>query len=276
MDKKEIDYIGMAQYFNMSERTLRRWENEKAMKFEIMLDEFIDQQKTELPSSNAKIVVVVSQKGGVGKTTISDSLGFYLGDAVILNLDLSQPSKGINACNTIDYVDYYSDDSNVGLMDDILEKAGKQYRYIIIDTPGEVTPEVGEAVLKSNKFIIPMTIGKRAREKTRMTLETFFGKGSSLKGNFKIHFVFNAYKNDKKRDIALEHFQEMFEDFTPSKDITIEAAIGTLDHSDAMSTAEEEGKSIFSLASENKGAYRSILGKIQDLCTQMENHLELQ
>lgn len=276
--KQQIDYVGMAQYFGMSERNIRRWENEKAIKFKIMFDEYIEQSSKEEVNGNLEIIIVASQKGGVGKTTISDSLGYYLGDSVILNLDLSQSSGNINACPTIDYIHYLAEanEEDTELMNNIIAEQSKRYRYMIIDTPGEVTPEVGEAIFKSKKFIIPMTIGKRAREKTRMTLETLFGKGSQLKGIFKIYFVFNAYKNEKKRDFAVQKFMEMYNEFVPSEDISIEADVGTLDHSDAMSTAEEEGKSIFSLAENNRGAYRSILWKIQQLCSNIENHLELQ
>lgn len=270
----DIDYKKMGAYLNKSARTLERWEKEKPTKFALMLAGYLDEIENEtkhLALTTTEVIVVASLKGGVGKSTVSDSLAVYLGDSVVLNLDISQETKDINACDTIDYINL------VGKLTipQIIEKLSTKYRYIIVDTPGDVTPEVQEAISLSTQIIIPMTIGKRAREKTKKTLETFFGNGSEMRGDYKIFFFFNAYINKTKRDQQAIKFKEMYKKFTCGEGITIESKVGSLDYSDAISTAEEEGKSIFKMAEENKGAYKSVLGKLSNLCVKIENHLEI-
>ena len=265
-----INYEGMGVYYNKSPRALRRWEKDKPQKFELMLNEYNMQKEIEFDETN-KIVVVLSQKGGVGKTTIADALGYYLGDSVILNVDLSQNTKDINSCETVDYIDVMHKHK----IKEIVKQLSKHYRHIIIDTPGDLTDEVKEALNLSNKIIIPMTIGKKTRVKTESTLETFFGEGSEFSGVYNIFFFFNAYVNKKKRDIATNKFLEMFKSMKFASNIEIKPKLSSLDYSDAIFTAEEEGKSIFALADKNKVAYKSILIKINKLCSSIENHLEL-
>ena len=235
----------------------------------LIQEEFLEESETTLTSNESNIIVVANFKGGVGKSTTSDSLGYHLGDSVILNLDLSQPSAEINACYTVDYInliDKYS-------INEVVKSLSEKYKNIIIDTPGENTNEVYEAIKLANKIVIPMTIGKRSRVKTQKTLETFFGEGTELSGDYKIYFFFNAYANKKKRDIAKEKFTEMYKEFKTDESVKIFSKLGTLDHSDAISTAEEEGKSIFALAKEKPNVYKSILSKMNILCTNIENHL---
>jgi len=265
-----INYEGMGIYFNKSPRALRRWEKDKPQKFELMLNEYNIQREIEF-DEQSEIIVALSQKGGVGKTTIADALGYYLGDSVILNVDLSQNTKDINSCVTVDYINIM----HKYKIKEIVKRLSKKYRYIIIDTPGDLTDEVKEALSLSKKIIIPMTIGKKTRVKTESTLETFFGEGSESSGIYNIFFFFNAYINKKKREIATNKFLEMFSNMKFASGIEIKPKLGSLDYSDAIFTAEEEGKSIFALADENKGAYKSILIKMNKLCSSIENHLNL-
>ena len=266
-----IDYEGMGVYFNKSSRALRRWEKDKPEKFNLMLNEYTMDNEIELDETVSDVIVVLSQKGGVGKSTIADALGYYLGDSVILNVDLSQNTKDINSCETVDYIDVMHKYD----IEEMVKQLSKHYRQIIIDTPGDLTDEVKEALKLSKKIIIPMTIGKKTRVKTESTLETFFGDGSESFGEYNIFFFFNAYINKKKREIATKKFLEMYNSMKFSSGIVIKPKLGSLDYSDAIFTAEEEGKSIFILADENKGAYKSILMKLNKLCSSIENHLEL-
>ena len=187
---QKIDFDKMAEYYTMSSRTLMRWRDDKPQKFELMLDEYNSHQNTEAKQeqSRAEVVVVANFKGGVGKSTMSENYAVFLGDAAILNLDFSQPSAEINSCDTYDYAKYIEKYS----IQDLINELSSKYKYIVIDTPGEVTPEVYEALKLTRKIIIPMTIGKRAREKTEITLKTFFGNGTELdEGEYKIYFLFN-------------------------------------------------------------------------------------
>lgn len=270
----KIDYEGMGSYYGKSARTMMRYEEDKPQKFQMMLEEYLQQLEPTDSSKNnseSEVIVFASLKGGVGKSTMSDSFGYYLDESVVLNLDISQPSKNINSCPTLDYINYIGKHT-VG---ELVQELSKKYKYIIIDTPGEVTSEVLEAVALTNKVVIPMTIGKRAREKTEKTLEAFFGTGAKGSGEYKIYFLFNISSNRKKRDESVFKFKEMYGAFVPDANIKIKAALGAMDYSDAISTAEEEGQSVFSLAETNRLAYKSVLAKITKVCGQIEKHFEL-
>lgn len=277
MEKK--DYVEMAKYFGTSEKSLKRWEKEKPAKFDFMKEEFMEQlNRTQEENINSKIIIVMSHKGGVGKSTVSDAFAAYLGDSVVFNLDISQPSKHVNSTDTVDYIELMD---KISIMD-ILKKLSTQYKYIIVDTPGEIMPEVQEIIKISSSLglgsniIMPMTIGKRSRVDTINTLEAYFENGSDLQGKFNIYFLFNIVVNKKKRKVSAENFLNAFNNFKADKNVEIIPKLGSFDYSDAIVTAEEEGKSIFTLATENRAAYSSVLGKISGLCSNIEEHFQLQ
>ncbi|MGD9970136.1 MAG: ParA family protein [Sulfuricurvum sp.] len=270
-----VDYKGMSEYFLKSERTLRRWEIEKPEKFELMLAEYEksttcqDGQTDTLP---ATVMAAVSLKGGVGKSTIASALANYLDDSVvILNLDLAQSASQVNSCTTIDYVDYIEEHS----VDEMIESLAKEYKFVIIDTPGDPTQEVFDALRHATKLIIPMTVGKRTRQATESTLETFFGEATPLNGLYEVFFFLNAYTDKKKRDEAAVLFKEAYAAFKPSENIKIKPKLGALDASNAIATSEETGKSIFQLVQENKLAYGMAAKKLAALCSQIEEHFGL-
>jgi len=265
-----IDYSEMASFFNKSERTLRRWETEKTEIFKMMLEEYLA-QKAKQTNSGGVIIATISLKGGVGKSTISDAFGFYIDDSVILNLDFAQPATQVNACPTIDYIDHMEEKS----LAEIIEELSRKYRYVIIDTPGDPTAEVLEALKYATKIIIPMTVGKRTRQATEATLHTFFGEGTELLGPYDVFFLFNAYTDKKKRDDAAALFKEAYEEFKPYAGVKLNPKLGALDASNAISTAEESGKSIFQMVKENKTAYATAAKKMTALCAQIEEHFKL-
>lgn len=271
-----IDYKGMSEYFLKSERTLRRWEEEKPEKFGLMVAEY---EKTvgkkdnrEEGKGNSTIIAAISLKGGVGKSTIASALANFLDDSVvILNLDLAQPASQINSCDTVDYVEYIEEHS----VAEMLNELSKNYKYIIVDTPGDPTQEVFEALQHTTKLIVPMTVGKRTRQATESTLETFFGDSTPLSGAFDVFFFFNAYNDKKKRDEAAQLFKDAYSAFKPSGTVKLRPKLGALDASNAIATSEETGKSIFQLVQENKLAYGMAAKKLAALCTQIEDHFGL-
>jgi MinD-like ATPase involved in chromosome partitioning or flagellar assembly len=265
-----VDYSGMAFFFNKSERTLRRWENEKPEIFNMMMEQYAAQEAKE-SNNNSIVIATVSLKGGVGKSTISDAFGFYMDDSIILNLDLAQPASQVNACPTIDYVDHIENKS----VEEIIQELSQKYRYVIIDTPGDPTAEVFEALKYASKLIIPMTVGKRTRQATESTLHTFFGEGTALTGAYDVFFLFNAYTDKKKRDEAAALFKEAYEEFKPYAAVKLNPKLGALDASNAISTAEESGKSIFQMVQENRTAYATAAKKMTVLCNQIEEHFKL-
>ncbi|MDD4969851.1 MAG: ParA family protein [Paludibacter sp.] len=270
---KDIDFAGMAEYFIKSERTLRRWATEKESKFAIMLEEYQKHvtAKEDKKDANSTIVVTLSFKGGVGKSTISDALGFYLDDTIVLNSDLGQPASKINACPTVDYADVMNEKTII----ELIEELSQEYRYIIVDTPGELNSDVLEVLKITNKLIIPMTIGARAIEATTSTLMTFFGDGSDLEGKYDVYFFFNNCTDRQKRAEAIDDFKKAYSSFQPKKGLELRAKLGAFDSSKAISTAENTGKSIFQLDRENRSAYKTVTKKLTSLCAQIEEHLGL-
>ncbi|MDD5407151.1 MAG: hypothetical protein PHE73_09460, partial [Sulfurovaceae bacterium] len=244
-------------------------------KFDIMLNEYLIYfgTVTEPPLQGCSSIVIasLSLKGGVGKSTISDIFGYYLDDTVILNIDIAQPASKVNSCITIDYVDYMNEKS----VEELINELSSQYRYIIIDTPGDPTKEVLETLRLATKLIIPMTIGKRTRVTTEATLETFFGEDTVLRGNYDVFFFFNAYTDRKKRDEAAKYFNETYDTFKSSSEIQLRPKLGALDASNAIYTSEQSGKSIFELVTENALAYGPAAKKINSLCAQIEEHFGL-
>lgn len=272
-EEVKIDFEKMAESFNKSERTLRRWAESKEAKFEVMLEEFLMRNATNKDNiaEDGTVIVTLSFKGGVGKSTISDAFGYYLDDTVILNLDLGQPAAKINACPTVDFIDVMNEKSVAELIEELLQS----YRYIIVDTPGELNSDVLDILRVANKLIIPMTIAARSIEATKSTLMTFFGEGSELEGKYDVYFFFNNCTDRQKRQEAIEDFTKAFNEFKPKEGLELRAKLGAFDSSNAISTAENTGKSIFQLDQENKTAYRTVTKKLTALCAQIENHLKL-
>lgn len=275
MGNTEIDYEKIAAYFSKSERTFRRWEKEKPSRFKMYVANYM--RENELSSENDCVIMMTAAfKGGVGKSTVADALGYYLDETIILNVDIAQSAKKINACPTIDYADMYDIP-----ISEVIDDLSSKYRYIIIDTPGDYTTETQNALPYVQKFIIPMNAGKRSRDAIETTLHTFFGEGSILSGDIPVFFFFNQFtekeknKEEKSAYHAANQFKKMFSEFSPSENIKLSAKLSTLGNSLTVETAEERGMSIKQLAEENANAYRSASAKINGLCKSIETFFDL-
>lgn len=269
MSNEIIDYELMGQHFGKSSRTMRRIEQDNPGKFEIMAEKF----KLETAEKRGtQIIAGISMKGGCGKSTIINALGSYLQESVVIfNLDLAQEAGDINSCPTLDYAKFIGQASVKEVMDELSLK----YRYILIDTPGEISEEFLQIVDRVNHFIVPFNSGKRAREATVNTIDSYFGEGSFLSGTYRVYFLLNQYTGELRRDKAKEEFERAREKITLSDNIKIVARLGALKHSDAIFTMEEQGRSIDELSVENQLAYRVAQNNINKICMSIEEHFNL-
>ena len=100
-----------------------------------------------------KTIVVANQKGGVGKTTLATNLAVALnnkGKSILLDADEQQSAfKWANQREDIKCIAVHSN------LLEKLEELDNQYEYILIDVAGRDSQIFREALLISDKLIIP-------------------------------------------------------------------------------------------------------------------------
>ena len=220
-------------------------------------------------------VAVVSFKGGVGKSTISDMLKNALENSVNLNIDISQDAEKINSGETINLSEVFENDYTFEEIQDggktaaTVETLSEVYDYVIIDTPGEQTNELIEVLSNSitiNDFIVvPTTPGERSLNTTYTTLETLDGVELLKKGQ-KIIFVINQYEDDSDVEIEKKTITNFMEKSFGKK---YDFYFTKLKYSKAVKTMEGTKKSIHDLKAKNILAYRKfeqrVAAMIQDV-----------
>jgi len=225
-------------------------------------------------------VVVVSFKGGVGKSTVSDMLDNKLPNSVNLNIDISQDAERINSGETINLADVFENDYTF----DEIQKGGKTaetvktlsevYDYIIIDTPGEQTNELIEVLentMPDNDFIVvPTTTGERSQSTTFTTLDTLDGVGL-LKEGQKIIFVINQYEDDSDVEVEKQAISNFMEKNFGKK---YNFYFTKLKYSKAVKTMEGAKKSIHELKAVNILAYRKFEERVALMVQDIKGFIE--
>ena len=101
----------------------------------------------------AKIICVANRKGGVGKTTLATNLAVALnnkGKSILIDADEQQSAfKWANQRDDIECITIHSD------LLEKLEQLDKEYEYILIDVAGRASTIFREALLVSDKLIVP-------------------------------------------------------------------------------------------------------------------------
>ena len=102
----------------------------------------------------AEIITIASRKGGVGKTTIAINMVVALsnkGKTLLVDADEQQSAMKWNNHRTkkIDAISIHKD-----LISE-LEKLDSEYQYILIDVAGRDSEIFREALLVSDKLIVP-------------------------------------------------------------------------------------------------------------------------
>ena len=270
MKEAKTDYDALGHFHGKSGRSMRRMEEDSPAIFNIRLNEY---KRTLEKEDKSVVIAAVSFKGGAGKSTLANSFGAYLGpESVVLNLDISQPAKDVNSCATIDY----SEVMEQATVKQVLDKLKEKYKFILIDTPGEISEEFLEIVEHVNHFIVPFNTGKRARRATVETIDAYFNEHSYLKGNFKTYFVLNQYRDKIRKEMVVEEFKKAINLINISPDVKLTYGLSALKQSDAIMTMEERGLSIDELSMENRLAYRVAQDNITKLCSSMEKFFGLE
>lgn len=117
----------------------------------------------------AKIVLIVHQKGGVGKTVISTVTATELAvDSKVILIDADpQGSSYLKRADQVDILNLSSDRipypiyhySNIDDIGDCINKYSETVDYIIIDTKAELTDDIRNLIINSDFLIIPLTAG---------------------------------------------------------------------------------------------------------------------
>lgn len=125
-----------------------------------------------------KTILVMNSKGGTGKTTIADEVGFWL------------------ECHG-HVVDYVNVDGQPGLIHSTEKRGGADLR--VVDMPGQILPNEGDAARAADLVIVPTQNSSRDREVTLGTLRRLARAAPETP----VVLVFNRVQGRTRRDRAL-------------------------------------------------------------------------
>lgn len=98
----------------------------------------------------AKTISFINQKGGVGKSLLADELAF--------EFDREH----------IEY-NFYDLDGQGGLIHE--QKENEKAKYIIVDTPGQLTDDIAECIKESDVIIVPTRASIKEMDPLQRTLD---------------------------------------------------------------------------------------------------------
>ena len=149
-----------------------------------------------------KNVLIINQKGGVGKTLIADELAFsFERDGIPFNFyDMDRQGSAIHNTST-------RDDAVVS----------------VIDTPGALQPELPNWIEEADFIIVPTTMGRSEMA----PLETMVKILEPYKGKKPVLFVFNCWEHDTMSSDFIAWFNDKYPDLkttTISKTVQLKKA----------------------------------------------------
>lgn len=220
-----------------------------------------------------KIIGICGIKGGVGKSTTANMLQSRLGDerSVIFSIDLTQDPEEFNSGNTLNLQDVL-DDADFSVEDmtsgkaalEILMYLKEEYDYVIVDTPGQRTPEVTALFYNKGEImdysIAPVRVGGRSSKSTVYGFQHLI-EYDLFDINKELFVVFN----ETPSDIFEEEKVEMCKNFEEILGMdTSLITFASLPSSRAMRTMEN-GFSIDDLSLKNKIAYKKFKQRADEL-----------
>ena len=180
-----------------------------------------------------KYILILSQKGGVGKTTLADNLAFML------------EAEG-------KIVDFYDMDPQDSALHETVEHGCAD--FAVLDTPGTLTEDTKEMIRDASVVVIPT----RASALDMQPLERIRALVAQLSPNVPVLLVLNGYN----RWTNARDFREWLEENLRSTE-----TVAVLSQSEKIPQACIEGKSVVSYAPHSRPAeeMRGILQKIKEV-----------
>lgn len=181
-------------------------------------------------------ILLLNQKGGVGKTTIADELAFAL------------ERRGFT-------VAFVSTDPQGGNVHDICEnpRFAESCDFQIVDTAGVLKGNVDNWCREADLILVPMLPSTRDVEPTERTLEIIESSGTQAQ----VYAVINCFYAHGILDRDLMEYLE-------EKGVTV---IGKIPRAAALSQAASAGKSVADFAPANH-----VVPAIEDLAQQIIRH----
>lgn len=168
-----------------------------------------------------KTISFINQKGGVGKSLLADELAFEF------------------ERNDIPY-SFYDLDGQGGLIHEEVEN--KKAQYNIVDTPGQLTEDIGNCIKESDIIIVPTRASIKEMAPLERTLDLI---KSSKKKKAAVIMVLNGWN----RYTTYSQFESWLHDEYPEFNKII-----TLPQSEPLSQAGSYGKSVIDYKPRSKAS----------------------
>ena len=204
----EISNTELAEYFEYTEGNIRHMKKKNPKEYKALLESYIEYKANKNLSEEPVVIMFMSLKGGVGKSALSRIFNdnFSSNDSVIVNFDFTRDVKKYTSSDVINYAELQVEDPNLTptLFINELKEAG--IKFIILDTPGELSnAEVLDALKNVDIFVLPFGSDQEEIDETLKTLELVF-LSEIVDDNdeliypydkkLKLFFVLNNYKDD--------------------------------------------------------------------------------
>ena len=204
----DISNTELANHFDYTEGNIRHMKKKNPKEYKALLESYIEYKSINDLSDNPVVIMFMSLKGGVGKSALSRIFNdnFSSNDSVIVNFDFTRDVKKYTFSDVINYAELQAEDPNLTptLFIDELKEAG--VKFIILDTPGELSnAEVLDALKNVDVFVLPFGSDQEELDETLKTLELIFLSEIVDKSDEPIYpydktlnlfFVLNNYRDD--------------------------------------------------------------------------------
>ena len=211
----EVSNTELAEHFDYTEGNIRHMRKKNPKEYKALLESYIEYKANDDLSKDALVIMFMSLKGGVGKSALSRLFNdnFSSNDSVIVNFDFTRDVKRYTSSDVINYAELQSDDPNLTptLFINELKEAG--VKFIILDTPGELSnAEVLDALKNVDIFVLPFGSDQEEIDETLKTLELVFLSEIVDENDEPIYpydkslnlfFVLNNYRDDSELEESI-------------------------------------------------------------------------